>query len=128
MSPSASLCVPSCFSCIQLFVTPPDCSLLGSSVCGILQVKILEWVAISSSKGFSRPRDQTYVSNVSCIGSSFFTISAIWGVGGRCSFSLPPFYPLSYFIQCHSFIYFSIWYTDGSIFSALAFSLNFSLS
>ena len=70
---------------LQLYPTlcdPADCSLLGSSVCGILQVKILEWVAISSSKGFSRPRDRTYVSYVSCIGSSFFTISAMWGGGG----------------------------------------------
>ena len=33
-----------------------DCSLLGSSVHGILQAKILEWVAIHSSRGSSRPR------------------------------------------------------------------------
>ena len=35
-----------------------DCTLPGSSVRGILQARILEWVAISSSKGSSRPRDQ----------------------------------------------------------------------
>ena len=39
-----------------------------SSVHGILQAKILEWVAISSSRGSSWPRDQTHVSCVSCIG------------------------------------------------------------
>ena len=36
-----------------------DCSTLGSSVHGILQARILEWVAISSSRGSSRPRDWT---------------------------------------------------------------------
>ena len=36
---------------------PMDCSLLGSSVHGILQAKVLEQVAISFSKGSSRPRD-----------------------------------------------------------------------
>ena len=39
-----------------------DCSLPGSSVPGILQARILEWVAISFSRGSSRPRDQTQVS------------------------------------------------------------------
>ena len=42
-----------------------DCSPPGSSAHGILQARILEWVAISSSRGSSRPRDQTCVS---CIG------------------------------------------------------------
>ena len=41
---------------------PMDCSLPGSSVHGILQARILEWVAISFSRGSSRPRDQTWVS------------------------------------------------------------------
>ena len=47
---------------------PVDCSLIGSSVSGILQAGILEWVAISSSRGSSCPRDQTHISCVSCIG------------------------------------------------------------
>ena len=38
---------------------PVDCSLPGSSVHGILQARILEWVAISFSRGSSRPRDWT---------------------------------------------------------------------
>ena len=38
---------------------PMDCSPPSSSVCGISQARILEWVAISSSRGSSRPRDQT---------------------------------------------------------------------
>jgi len=35
---------------------PMDCSLLGSSVHGIFQAKVLEWVAISFSRGSSQPR------------------------------------------------------------------------
>ena len=38
---------------------PVDCSPPGSSVHGILQARILEWVAISLSRGYSRPRDRT---------------------------------------------------------------------
>ena len=45
---------------VQLFATPwTVCSLSGSSVHGILHARILEWVAISFSRGTSRPRDQT---------------------------------------------------------------------
>ena len=36
---------------------PTDCGPPGSSVHGILQARILEWVAISSSRGFSQPRN-----------------------------------------------------------------------
>ena len=44
---------------------------VGSSVHGILQAEILEWVAIPISRGSSQPRDQTWVS---CIAGRFFTI------------------------------------------------------
>ena len=47
---------------------PVDCSPSGSSVHGILQARILEWVAISFSRGSSRPRNWTRISYVSCIG------------------------------------------------------------
>ena len=47
---------------------PMDSSPPGSSVHGILQVRILEWVAMPSSRGSSQPRDQTQMSHVSCIG------------------------------------------------------------
>ena len=40
---------------------PVDCSPPGSSIHGIFQAKVLEWVAISFSKGSSRPRDRTQV-------------------------------------------------------------------
>ena len=39
---------------------PMDCGPPGSSVHGILQARILEWVAISFSRGSSQPRDQTW--------------------------------------------------------------------
>ena len=47
------------------------CSLPGSSVLGISQARILEWVAISFSRGSSLPRDQTHIS---CLPGSFLTI------------------------------------------------------
>ena len=56
-------------SCLTLR-NPMNCSPSGSSVHGISQAKILEWVAISSSRGSSQSRDQT---QVSCIASRFFT-------------------------------------------------------
>ena len=43
---------------------PVDCSPPGSSVHEILQARILEWVAISFSRGSSRPRDRTQVSRI----------------------------------------------------------------
>ena len=43
---------------------PMDCSLPGSSVHGIFQAIILEWIAISFSKESSRPRDRTRVSHI----------------------------------------------------------------
>ena len=52
-----------------------DCSLPGSSVHGILQARILEWVAIVPLQGSSQPRAQTGVSCISCITDRFYTLS-----------------------------------------------------
>ena len=52
---------------------PTDCSLTGSSVHRLLQARILEWVAMPSSRGSSRPRDRTWVSHTA---GSFFTLWA----------------------------------------------------
>ena len=60
--------VLSCFSYVWLFVTRWTYSLPGSSVHGILQARILEWVAVPSSRGFPWPRDETHVTYVSCTG------------------------------------------------------------
>ena len=58
------VCVLGHFSYEWLFATLWDCSPPGSSVQGILQARILEWVAISFSRGSSRPRDWTWVSRI----------------------------------------------------------------
>ena len=58
----------------RILCGPMDCSPPGFSVLGILQARILEWVPISSFRGFSWPRDQACVSFGSCIAGGFFTI------------------------------------------------------
>ena len=60
-----------CYLVMYWLCDPIDCSLPGSSVHGISQARILEWVAISFSRGFSQHRDWT---QVSCIAGRFITI------------------------------------------------------
>ena len=55
---------------VRLFCNPMDCGTPGSSVLGVFRAIILEWVAISFSRGFSQPRDQTHDS---CTAGGFFT-------------------------------------------------------
>ena len=62
-----SVCAKSLQLCTAL-CDPMDCSPSGSSVHGILQARILEWVATPFSKGSSWPRDRTHTSYVSYIG------------------------------------------------------------
>ena len=50
------------------FCNPMVCNPPGSSVHGIFQARLLEWVAISSSRGSSQARGQTSISCISCIG------------------------------------------------------------
>ena len=72
-----------CAESLQLCPTlcdPVDCSPPGSFVYGILQARILEWVAMLSSRGSSQPRDQTHIS---CI-----TKSTTWKA------QAPPWEPL----------------------------------
>ena len=70
-----------CVLCVwvaQSYLTlwpPMDCGPPGSSVLGVLQARILEWVAMSSSTRSSQPRDWTWVS---CIGGRFFTVWVPW--------------------------------------------------
>ena len=64
--PLTQTCTQS-LSCVQHFCEPMGFSLPGSSVHGILQARILQWVAISSSRGSSQLRDWTYISCASCI-------------------------------------------------------------
>ena len=71
------------FTCAKLLqlcpilCDPMDCSLPGSSVHGILQSRILEWVTISSSRGSSWLEDGVPVSCVSCVAGKFFASWAI---------------------------------------------------
>ena len=59
-------------SCMIL-CDPMDCSPPGSSVHGILQARILEWLAMPSSRGSSQPRDRACISRDSCVAGRFFT-------------------------------------------------------
>ena len=68
---------------------PMNCSPRGCSVHGISQASILEWVAISFSRGSSLPRDQT---QVSCLAGGFFSSEPSWK---------PPFHISSSHIQYH---------------------------
>ena len=68
-------------SVAQLYPTlcdPMDCSPLGSSVHGILQARILEWVAKFSSRGSSQPRDRPKPLVSPALAGRFFTTNAIW--------------------------------------------------
>ena len=56
------------------YLPPPQSTLAGPSVHGILQARILEWVAISFSRGSSWHRNQTWVS---CVAGRFFTNQAM---------------------------------------------------
>ena len=70
--------------CFQLCLTlynPMDCSLPRSSDHGILQARILKWVAKPSSRGSSRLRDRTCISYVSCTGR--------WVLDHRCHLGSP---------------------------------------
>ena len=70
------VCVPA-QSCLTL-CDPMGCSPPGSFVHMIFQARILEWVAISSSRGSCRQKGQTCVSYVSCIGRQILHHWAIW--------------------------------------------------
>ena len=55
---------------LQTLCAPVDCSPPGSSVHGILQTRVLEWITMPSSREASRPRDQTLLSYISWIGQN----------------------------------------------------------
>ena len=59
---------------VRFFETPMDCSLSGSSVHGIFQARVLEWIAISFFRGSSWPRNRTQVSRIA---GRCFTVWAI---------------------------------------------------
>ena len=65
----SQICRPVCFLLTAMW---------GSSVCGIFQASIPEWVGISCSRGSSWPRDPTCISCVSCIAGRLFIH---WAIG-----------------------------------------------
>ena len=80
---SVCVCVCACMrACAQSCLTlcdPMDCSSPPvSSVHGLLQARILEWISISSSRRSSRLRDRTLVSCISCIGRRILYHGATW--------------------------------------------------
>ena len=74
-------CVLSLQSCLTL-CDPVGHSLPGSSVLGILQIRILKWVAIPLYRGSAQSRDQT---QISCIAGGFFTTEPL----GKSIFTWP---------------------------------------
>ena len=65
-------------SCVWLFCNPMGYSLPGSSVHGILQVRILEWVAIAFSRGSYWPRVEPSSPASSALAGGFFTTEPLW--------------------------------------------------
>ena len=68
------VCAQSC----PTLCDPMNCSLPGSSIHGILQARILEWVVIAFSRGSSRPRDSTCLTCISRTGSKLLYHWATW--------------------------------------------------
>ena len=76
---------------LPLFLTlcdPMGCGPPGSSIHGMFQARIPEWVAMLSSRGSSWPTDQTRVSCISCIAGRFFTHWATWEALSVCYLQL----------------------------------------
>ena len=90
----ASLTTQSC----PTLCDPVDyCSPPGSSVHGISQARILEWAAISSSRGSFQPRDGIHISfDSSCVAGGFFTIES----PGKLPGSISRFYSVPFFPSC----------------------------
>ena len=87
-------------SCLRLFCNPMDCSLPGSSVPGISQVRILEWAAISFSRGSSFvPREGTFVS---CLAGGFFVTEP---PGNTCHTHVYCTYIHAYTHICKTYVY-----------------------
>ena len=73
-----SICI--CAQSYPPLCDPMDCGPPGSSVRGILQARILEWVAMPSSRGSSQPRDQIQSLVSPALAGRFFTTTAPWEV------------------------------------------------
>ena len=67
------LCCACSLSCVRLFSTPWTAARQAPLTMGILQARILEWVAMPSPRGSSQPRDGTQVSRI--VGRFFYPLS-----------------------------------------------------
>ena len=73
-------------SCVRVFTTPWAIALQAPLSTGILQARILEWVAMPSSRGSSQPRDRTWVFSAT---HKFFTIWATREANGLYTAPVP---------------------------------------
>ena len=89
----------SLWSCVTL-CDPKDCSPPGSSVHGILQAKILDWVAVPTSRGSYWPRNRTLVSCGSCIAGIFFITEQPVKSHKRCRVIFSIFTPQKIYCVC----------------------------
>ena len=83
----ACVCICSVAKSCPTLCDSMDCSSLGSSIHGILQARILEWVTISYSRASSRPRDGTCVS---CIGRRVLYHCTTWKANGDPCLTINP--------------------------------------
>ena len=114
-------------SVVSDFVSHPmDCSLPGSSIYGVFQAKVLEWVAISFSKrrafsGFGTTRRDSSGSEENAAFSGWFFYSP--GRGLR-----PPWFSIWFctdFIALQSYLHFDLWdVSDFILFFVLSFLVN----
>ena len=85
--PQHLCCVLTRFSYVWLFETPWTVAYQAPLSMGILQARMLEWVAMPSSRGSSLPRDQTQVSRIA---GGFFFFYRLSHQGKLCAFYLMP--------------------------------------
>ena len=93
-----------------------DCSPPGSPVHGILQARILEWVAVPSSRG-SHPRDQTPVSYVSCTALHCTALHCRWILTHGATWEAHYF--CRTFLSKNSFHLLSIYHGQGNVLKSL---------
>ena len=78
------LCFDTCYQLKSLSrdsLWPMDCSLSGSSVHGIFQARVVDWIAISFSRGSSRPRNRTQVSGTEGKRFTVWATREVWVTG-----------------------------------------------
>ena len=85
------VCVHTRFICSVManFLDPVDYSLPGSSVYGLFQARILEWIATYYSRGSFQPRDWNHFSSVSCIGRQILYCCTTWEAPRKQTYPLP---------------------------------------